>query len=569
MNIQHRVQVRDSKIVVTGGFTQVGLFSAECLGFKTGPEVVIDPMRTAYTALSAFAKHYSPELASAIKGDEISALYRSKFDRGHAYIRQHVPFWETLNDYQMNDLVEMAGRRSNILAHDMGMGKTVTAIATSIMFRASKTLVVCPAGAKWNWFKELKKWGVSELAISVMDTKKSIKAMERDGMYAIINFDILGRGKFADAILNTEWDHVIVDEAHLIKNVRSKRTAAVRAVLYRNPKARLTLMTGTPIKNRVNDLFSYLGLCKHPLGRRQEEFENRYCVKQFGQIKGSKNEPELHVRLANLLVRRRSEGHLDLPEMNKHMLKIPFDVHMKEYEEVVQEVLQDNLEYVELGEKIKNLRDKGDPQYREQIKQYQNQRRKKKVRLRGHIGVMNKLTAQSKVNKAISLAESLIAKGEKVVIFCGYTDPIVKLHAYFGRRSVVIRGNVSTHDRMKREWLFRNTDEVQVFIGNMQAAGVGINLVEAAHTIFLSFPMTPDEIRQAEKRVHRQGQTRDVHNYYIVCEGSIDEHVMRIIDPKQDQADRILDGKPVYKQYQDIEGKVLGSFLKSLSSQAA
>jgi coenzyme F420-reducing hydrogenase gamma subunit len=111
---------------------------------------------------------------------------------------------------------------------------------------------------------------------------------------------------------------------------------------------------------------------------------------------------------------------------------------------------------------------------------------------------------------------------------------------------VLIDGSVNASKRQDLINEFKEKEDVTVFLGNMQAAGVGINLVNSSDVIFCNFPFTPAELYQAEDRTHRIGQVNSVNIYYTVCDGSIDEHLYNIIASKSADTNALIDhGKEV------------------------
>ncbi|MFN5418036.1 MAG: helicase-related protein, partial [Flavobacteriia bacterium] len=82
----------------------------------------------------------------------------------------------------------------------------------------------------------------------------------------------------------------------------------------------------------------------------------------------------------------------------------------------------------------------------------------------------------------------------------------------------------------------------KVFLGNMKAAGIGINLVNAKHVIMMNFPFSPEQIEQAQKRLHRPGQTSTVNVYYTVAKGTIDEHILGLVAEKAEDINELIDG---------------------------
>ena len=112
------------------------------------------------------------------------------------------------------------------------------------------------------------------------------------------------------------------------------------------------------------------------------------------------------------------------------------------------------------------------------------------------------------------LADKCIAKGEKVIIACCYDDELYSLQEYYGDRCVVYNGKMSAKEKDAAKDKFINDPNVMVFIGNIQAAGVGINLIVSRVLIFNNISFVPGDNQQMCDRCYRLGQTRDVHIFY-------------------------------------------------------
>jgi SWI/SNF-related matrix-associated actin-dependent regulator 1 of chromatin subfamily A len=171
------------------------------------------------------------------------------------------------------------------------------------------------------------------------------------------------------------------------------------------------------------------------------------------------------------------------------------------------------------------------------------EKQKMNAEIKNNIHTLNRLVATSKVNSLKLIIEQLIEEGEKVVVFCSYKDPINQLEALFPRNSVKIDGSVASHKRQELINRFIDDDDCNVFLGNMAAAGIGINLVNAKYVFMMNFPFTPDKITQAQKRLHRPGQKSTVHVGYTIAKGTIDEHILDIMSEKAVDIDNLIDSE--------------------------
>ena len=147
--------------------------------------------------------------------------------------------------------------------------------------------------------------------------------------------------------------------------------------------------------------------------------------------------------------------------------------------------------------------------------------------------------------------------GEKIVLFTSYSEPRQMLEDHFEDRAVCIHGGVPTGDRQALIDRFTNDDSCKVFIGNMQAAGTGINLQVAHNVLFCNFPLTFSELGQCIDRSHRIGLTDNLNVYYTICNGSIDESIYEMIVKKAHDIKAVLDGGKETVELENVTNQLL------------
>ena len=500
------------------------------------------------TVFTYFMKSPSMSAYRAPLFETIKSMYKRVFDdfMNGPYLR--AKYKETvgkdLYDHQKEVLSIAINRKNNFFALEQGLGKTLTSATFSKIIGARRTIIIGPALVKFNWMYDMTRdWGYNELYWSILDAKKSktIKAFRE--RFVVLNYEQVR--KHMDYLLADEVNHIIVDEAHYVKNKDASRSTALETLLKQTGRPRLTMLSGTPITNRVNDMFNYLRLIQHPLGKDYNEFKKRYAVTasvRGGKIIGAKNVDELKGLTSNFFIRKRSEDCLDLPDMVIKNYYMDVSDIKKEYEQMLSELQEKKERYDELHGKEKQ---------------------QMSFELKGNIHTLNRLVTTAKVPMIKELIENLIDAGEKVVVFAGYKAPLEMLYGLFGKkRSVLIDGSVDSHKRQVLVDKFRDMDSCKVFLGNYKAAGVGINLVNARHVIMMNFPFLPADIEQAQKRLHRSGQKDRVFVYYTLAEGTIDNHIYDIIIDKSNDINALVDGdhKGVI-QYSNITKKLFNSLL--------
>jgi SWI/SNF-related matrix-associated actin-dependent regulator 1 of chromatin subfamily A len=416
-----------------------------------------------------------------------------------------------------------------ILADDMGLGKTGSSIMAALKRGFKKILVVCPASLKLNWKKEIK----------ILDPKGKTSVIYSSNWKAtkwtIINYDILKnfhhkpqRGvKKEDLpispIDNEEFDLIIIDEAHYLKSADTTRSKLVMDFIE-DIKVRW-LLTGTPITNKPIDYFNLLKMISHPIADNWVYFIKRYCngkqrTKRGGgkywYIGGASNLDELHNFTKSSILRRLRHEAIDLPE--KQILPVylnndnaqTYNEHMEEYKEWIRSELKEGNE----------------PHITQHL---------------SHLVAIRQLLANDKVKTTIELAEKAIENGKKVVIFTCFTETLRSFLKHFGeKKSVYIDGSVSAKGRQKAVDDFQKKKNIKVFVGNIIAAGVGITLTEAEVMVFNDLDWVPANHAQAEDRIMRIGQKRNVLIYYPLIDETFDVDMFHKLAQKKKIINKIL-----------------------------
>jgi SWI/SNF-related matrix-associated actin-dependent regulator 1 of chromatin subfamily A len=206
--------------------------------------------------------------------------------------------------HQVEGIAFLMGRRRAILADDMGLGKTRQAVvAATHLEPVGPYLVVCPASVKQNWVREIE--AVEPDAETAIVGPASPPATDWAG-WVIINYDILER--HFETLSSREWKAIVFDEAHYMKNHRSKRSRLGRKLVEEGQTNPIVFaLTGTPLTNRPRDLFPLLQVTGHSMGRSFLTFAKRYCDAThngYGWVTdGASNIDELALQLHGLMMR--------------------------------------------------------------------------------------------------------------------------------------------------------------------------------------------------------------------------------------------------------------------------
>ena len=383
-------------------------------------------------------------------------------------------------EHQKEAIQKLVGNKKFILADDMGLGKTTSTIISALETKVKKILIVCPASLKINWQREIENY--SNRTVYISEGKKF--SGEHD--FVIINYDILKN--FHDpkkieesTILNTKFDLVIMDEAHMISNPQAQRTKIVNDIC--NKVERVWLLTGTPMTSRPMNYFNLLSLVESPVAANWMAYARRYCngfqfsvgKRKVWNVAGASNLDELRERTQTHILRRLKEDVLDLPD--KIITPVYLRLKSKDYEELMGEYY--------------DWYDKNSDESGSLTIQF------------GKLMKVRKVIAEEKIKNTIELAENIIEQGKKVIIFTNFTDTLRTIYNHFGKSAVYLDGSCSKPHRQKSVDDFQENDKIKVFIGNLKAAGVGITLTSAEAVIMNDLSFVPAEHAQAEDRSHR------------------------------------------------------------------
>ena len=398
-----------------------------------------------------------------------------------------VPTGITLFEHQGKGIRFLMARDQALLADDMGLGKTLQALlACEQIEKCKKVLILCPASLTHNWASEISKWMPGCESSVLTSSSASVGAK-----YCIASYDTAKRkGKVMDAVLSQTWDVLVCDEAHRMKNPKSKRHIIGRSIKAK----RKWLLTGTPMLNRPMDLLGLLRIAKNPMASNRHKFGVMYCAgfhNGWGwDYSGSSNLDDLAQKLSNWMLRRHKDEVLDLP--GKSRLRVPVDASMAF---------------------------DGDP---------------------GDIGNMMKMRHDMAVEKArytVDRARDIVDAGHKVVIFSEYIGVLDEIEMSMqkdGVKSVRIDGSKDQKARQGAVVSFQNDPSVKVFIGQTVAAGEGLTLTSASYVIFNDLSLVPAMHSQAEDRCYRIGQDQRVTVYYHVANRKLDYILWNLLESKME-----------------------------------
>lgn len=445
-------------------------------------------------------------------------LQVSKRTNAHASGSRRCPLWPkglAPFDFQLKS-VEFASSRPKDLPHtylalDPGLGKTI--VARILLNRLARRQVlrcyfVTPPFLAANVKAEFDKWGTSKVELHVIaDT-----ALANEERVTELLWDIC---------LSNERSILIVDEAHRFKNEKSKRSRGLFRLA--RPFRRIVFLSGTPLPNsRPIELWPIVSRYAPSLfGRNFFQFAKRYCGAHktfFGwKFDGFSNKAEFKRRLfdSGFMLRLRKKDCINLPPKVESILtvgaKMPAVVSKLEREILKRYTVED-------------------------LVQGRIARREKKDAL--HLAEYLRLLGTYKLKYTIPVIEALLEEtNECLILFAQHKDVIAKLQRHFRKyKPCVITGETPKRKRQKVVDLFQSKSGPRLFIGNIEACGIGFTLTRATQVIMVEFSWRDGDNVQATDRAHRIGQTRSVLVRYVVLAGSVDAKRLTVVLNKRHDA---------------------------------
>lgn len=413
-------------------------------------------------------------------------------------------------EHQKEAIQKLVENKKFILADDMGLGKTTSTIIAALESGSKKVLIICPATLKINWKREIENY--SDKSIYIAESKN----FSTEADFVIINYDIIKnfhdpKKKNDSQVLAANFDLVIIDEAHYIKNATAQRTKLINDIIKNTE--RIWLLTGTPMTSRPIDYFNLLSIIDSPVAKNWMAYAIRYCSgyqfnvggRKVWNVTGASNLEELRDRTLGLTLRRLKENVLDLPD--KIITPVYLRLKSKEYENVMGEYY--------------DWYDKNPDESKSLTVQFSK------------LTKVRQIIADEKIAQTIELAENIVEQDKKVIIFCNFTDSLNKIAEHFGKAAVKLDGSMSKVERQNSVDQFQENPKVKVFVGNIKAAGVGITLTSAEAVIMNDLSFLPSDHAQAEDRAYRYGQKNNVLVYYPIFENTIEGIIYDILNNKK------------------------------------
>ena len=423
------------------------------------------------------------------------------------------------------------------LADDMGLGKTLQVLSLFLAIKEQKEasrphLLIVPASLIGNWQAEAAKFAPT-LKIVVAHSS----APDSDFSNADVVLTTYGFIQRSEALRKMDWNLLILDEAQAIKNPASKQARCVKSL---NSRVRFAL-TGTPVENRLGDLWSLFDFISPGLLGSDREFAS-YCRKA---VKERSSATYTHFitslrKLTQPYILRRLKSDQTI------ISDLPAKTELKTYCSLGKEQIQHYQEAIqELDKKLKvaeGIQRRGlilssllqlkqicnHPDQSRGFGEYEEKASGKMIRLR-------------------EICETIAEKQERVLLFTQFTEIIEPLHllltSIFGKEGLILHGATPVPKRAQLVESFQQDQGPPFFILSLKAGGTGLNLTKANHVIHFDRWWNPAVENQATDRAYRIGQKHPVLVHQFICRGTIEEKIDSLIDAKKTISKELLEGE--------------------------
>jgi len=419
-----------------------------------------------------------------------------------------------LRRYQEWGVKYILHQRRVLLGDEMGLGKTIQAIASMVSLRnegATHFVVICPASVLANWCREIDKMcDLTPVKIHGGDRERALSKWVAEGGVAVTTYETTDSVKLPDKFV---YAMMVVDEAHYIKNPQAKRTINVTKWGYH--AERLLYMTGTALENRVDEMVTLIRTLQPTVADSVRGMEFMATA------------PEFCLKVAPVYYRRRREDVLtELPEKTESREWCS----MTNAEEEVYEAAMLEGRYADARRVSWNVDD---------------------------------LTQSSKASRLKEIVDEAASEGRKVIVFSFFLDTIEKVMNHLGDACIgPINGSIPPARRQELVDQFNNAPAGAVLASQIQAGGTGLNIQSASVVVLCEPQFKPSIENQAISRAYRMGQTRNVLVYRLLCEDTVDEKIIAMLESKQAVFDAFADQSVVAAQSNEIDKNGFGEIVK-------
>ncbi len=432
------------------------------------------------------------------------------------------------------------------LADDMGLGKTIQFITLMLHLKAQEvlehpTLLVCPTSVLGNWERELKKFAPSLKAVLHHGDRRPqgkafAKAVKGQDL-VITSYSLVHRD--TKDLQTVTWQGIVLDEAQNIKNSEAKQSQAVRQL---ETQFRIAL-TGTPVENRLSELWSILDFLNPGYLGPRNFFQRRFAIpiERYGDTASLQT---LRGLVQPFILRRLKTDRSIIQDLPDKQEMTVFCGLTAEQAALYQKLVDQSLVDIESAEGIQRhglilallVR----------LKQVCNHPGLiKGGSPKGELGDTGLQVHSGKLQRLEEMLEEVWAEGDRCLIFTQFAEWGKLLQAHlqqrFNREVLYLYGSTSRKQREEMVDRFQNDPQApRIFILSLKAGGVGLNLTRANHVFHFDRWWNPAVENQATDRVFRIGQTRNVQVHKFVCTGTLEERIHELIESKKALSEQVV-----------------------------
>ena len=457
--------------------------------------------------------------------------YEQKVQSGEWPVQEtQVPLYP----YQREGMLHLAFTERALLADEMGLGKTIQAIAACALLhrlgKALRVLVVTPASLKTEWEEQIQRFTALPYQLVFGARSKRLQAYQTAPFFTVVNYEqMLLDSLDVNSLLRP--DIVVLDEAQRIKNWNTKTAQAIKRLRSRYA----FVLTGTPIENRIDELYSLVDFLDPsvfgPLFRFNREF---YQLDDRGKPIGYCNLEQMHARVKPLMLRRRkADVETELPDRTVQTYFVPLSAEQKN-------------NYADHEMKVARLVSTARRRPLNQQEQEKLMRELAMMRMVCDTNYILEPTARAcpKLSELEKILEECRENPEvKVLVFSEWErmlELVRTLCQRIGLQHAWHTGSVPQRRRRAEIQLFKNDPQCRAFLST-DSGSQGLNLQNASVVINCDLPWNPARLEQRIARAWRKHQTRSVSVIHLVSENTIEHRMLATLATKQALADGVLD----------------------------
>lgn len=466
---------------------------------------------------------YEEAVNMAVKNINYIDVIREDEEKNNIFKTKIKGFKGELRNYQKDGLKWLLNKKKKglfgILADDMGLGKTIQIISYIVKVRKEKTMIVTPASLVYNWIAEFNKFA-PDLKIGCVhgSRDKRMKVIQNINSYNVLITSYGTLNMDIDLYDDYIFDNLIIDEAQVIKNYKSKIAKSVKMI---KSKIRFAL-TGTPIENNYLELWSIFDFLKPGYLFSEKEFKLKFLNGNSEQIK------YLKLIIKPFILRRtKSQVLKEIPDKIERTFYVEMTKQQKKYYKL------------SLKKFIKEAQ-----QTTNQISILSFLTKLRQIALDPSIVDQTYNGGSSKINKALEIIDMCHLKNKKILIFSQFTSVLSRLKEKLDeddRSYFYLDGSTKASERVELCNKFNEEKDTDIFLISLKAGGTGLNLTSAQVVLHFDPWWNPAVENQATDRAYRIGQKNDVEVIKIISKDTIEEKILKLKEEKSNMFASLLE----------------------------